>query len=119
MNTITPYSKLSDNRGCFIGLLSGHKLEEVNIVETKKGFSRGKHYHKNTQEIIFMLSGKAEVTLYHICQPNKVSTLILNEMEGILIEPFTLHEFFYLEDSKHIAFLSNAFDPQKPDLHLL
>lgn len=114
---LLPYSNIKDLRGSFIGLLNNGEWKEVNYVETKKGFIRGKHYHKFTHEVIYLLSGRALVKLQNVLDPSETKELVLNEMEGLLIEPYMLHDFEYTEDSSHIAFLNNAFDEKNPDLH--
>lgn len=108
-----------DNRGAFYGLMNTGNWKESNVIETNKGEIRGNHYHKETDEVIFMLSGKAKVLLTDIKNPTDTIEVILDKMEGIVIQPYVLHKFEYLEKSIHVAFLSKAFDPKNPDLHLI
>jgi len=108
-----------DNRGAFYGLVNTGNWKETNVIKTNKGEIRGNHYHKETDEVIFMLSGKAKVLLIDVKNPTDTTEIILDEMEGIIIQPYTLHKFEYLEKSIHIAFLNKAFDPKNPDLHFL
>ncbi|MEY4934846.1 MAG: hypothetical protein RIS64_1205 [Bacteroidota bacterium] len=121
MNAIKqmPYTQFKDVRGGFIGLMNEGNWKEINLVETKKGQSRGNHYHKNMDEAIFILSGQATVWLQNVAIPTEKTVLILNAMEGILIKPYMLHEFHYTEDTQHIAFLNQVFDNQNPDLHFV
>lgn len=113
----TPYLHFKDARGSFIGLINEGNWKEINIVDTQKGHSRGNHYHKNTEEVIFILSGQATVSLQNMHSPIEKIRFTLNAMEGVLIKPYTLHEFYYTQDTKHISLLNNVFDSQNPDLH--
>lgn len=91
--------------------------EEVNIVATNAMNSRGGHFHRKTIEIIFMLSGSAEVELSnpnHLMGENTKLTLVAGE--GLEIYPETVHTFHYLEDSSHLQLLSSKFNTAEPDL---
>ena len=50
--------KFEDNRGKILFLLYGDK--KVNLVETRKGFARGGHFHK-TNTSHFLIKGKMEL----------------------------------------------------------
>lgn len=111
------YSRIQDSRGSLEGIVNQGQWQEVNIVKTLATQVRGGHFHRRTQEIIFLLSGKALVELApcnQICHPEK---LILLPGEGIKILPNTIHLFTYLEDSTHIQLMDLRFDPQNQDMY--
>lgn len=60
---ISLYMNQSDNRGSFWGLINKGSWQEVNFVATKSGEVRGGHFHVKTNELIFLVHGKAEVEL--------------------------------------------------------
>lgn len=96
------------------GIINYGKWEEVNIVTTNAMSSRGGHFHRQTTEVIFMLSGRAEVELFKI--KGKNTKLALAAGEGLEIYPETAHTFYYLEDSSHLQLLSIKFNVNDPDL---
>ena len=85
-----------DERGLLVQICrSGY--EQINAVFTKKGAVRGNfHYHKNTREVFFVLSGKVKV----------ITVLGSLREEGIfetgdmfLVKEYVRHSFEYLEDT--------------------
>jgi dTDP-4-dehydrorhamnose 3,5-epimerase-like enzyme len=116
---ISCYINRSDHRGSFWGLVNQGSWQEVNFVATQAGEVRGGHFHKRTQEVIFLLRGKAEVELQHCQNPEQKQQFVLNSGEGIEIKPYMLHTLRYLEDSEQVALLDVPFDPTNPDLHTL
>lgn len=113
------YMNRADDRGAFAGLINEGSWKEVNFVTTKPGEVRGGHFHTHTNELIFLLRGKAEVELQDCNNMNNRQTLVLNAGEGVRIEPYIVHTFNYLEHSEQVALLDTSFNPQDPDLHVL
>ena len=113
---IKNYCNLSDTRGHMNGIINNGKWEEVNIVTTNANNSRGGHFHRQTIEVIFMLSGRAEVELSNPNRKNENEKLVLVAGEGLEIFPETAHTFHYLEDSSHLQLLSSKFNANDPDL---
>lgn|GEM_PF-1202347 len=118
LNKFSCYVNQSDHRGSFWGLVNQGDWQEVNFVSTQAGRVRGGHFHTQTNEIIFLIKGKAEVKLQDCYDPQQKQQFILNSGEGIEIEPYVVHTLSYLEDSEQIALLDNSFDPNNPDLHI-
>ena len=112
----TLYSEQSDARGSFQGILNTGNWREVNVVYTKAGQIRGGHFHQHTSEVIFILSGRAEVLLTPCEDLSKRIVLMLKAGEGIRIPPMVAHDFNYLEDSMHLQLLDKCFDPANQDL---
>ena len=86
---------VSDIRGtilfCSFGSLT------INFVETKKGFSRGGHYHKFKSEHI-LIRGKIEFKELNL-DTNNEQTHILSAPHMISVEPNTAHLLTALEDT--------------------
>lgn len=100
-----------------MGLVNQGDWQEVNFVSTQANQFRGGHFHTRTNEVIFLLKGKAKVELQDCHHPEQKQQFVLNSGEGIRIEPYVLHSLLYLEDSEQIALLDTPFDPNNPDLH--
>lgn len=114
---ITNYMNRADGRGQFWGLVNQGNWQELNFVQTNAGQIRGGHFHKTTNEIIFLVRGRVEVELNNLKNPQDSRKFVLNPAEGLQITPYVLHTFHYLENSEHIAMLDTPFDPANPDLH--
>jgi dTDP-4-dehydrorhamnose 3,5-epimerase-like enzyme len=116
---LSHYMDRKDSRGSFQGLINKGNWREVNFASTYAGEMRGGHFHKKTREIIFLVRGEAEVELKDVRNPEKGEKFILQQGEGIEIEPYILHTIKYLQESEQIALLNQPFDPSEPDLHTI
>ncbi|XGB41668.1 MAG: WxcM-like domain-containing protein [Nodosilinea sp. LVE1205-7] len=116
---ITSYINQSDQRGEFLGLINRGNWQEINFVKTRAGKVRGSHFHRKTNEVIFLVTGKVDIELCDCNEPDKKTKLLLNAGEGVKITPFIFHTFHYLEDSVHIQLLDIPFDVKNQDLHSL
>lgn len=110
------YFQCSDERGIFKGIINSGQWQEVNLVHTQANQLRGGHYHRQTTEVIFLLSGSASVELKEVDSPNQRSSLILAPGQGLQIQPRIAHWFQYHEDSIHIQLLNQKYDPSLQDL---
>lgn len=117
-NIVHPYCHYKDERGEFSGLINSNIWQEINIVKTNSGAVRGKHYHKHTLELIFLLKGKVKIELNDLDTHDNSCSFILNQNEGILIQPNVVHTFYYQEKSEQISFLDKVFDANSPDIHM-
>lgn len=115
-DTIEYYCKFSDERGRFEGIINEGFWQEINIVHTHAGCTRGGHYHRHTIEVIFLLTGKANVELCSVDNPSTTVRISLMAGEGIQIPTMTAHQFTYLENSTHLQLLTHRFDPDNQDL---
>lgn len=111
------YTQRSDARGSFLGLVNEGNWREANYVRTHTGAVRGKHFSKETHELVFLLKGKVEVELQDVNDPTQRVTFHLHEGEGIEIMPYTYHVMRYLTDCEQINLLDKPFDEANPDFH--
>jgi dTDP-4-dehydrorhamnose 3,5-epimerase-like enzyme len=114
--TLSSYCTFSDERGQFQGIINQGNWQEVNIVHSNTATIRGGHFHRHTTEVIFLLSGKADVDLAPCDHLNEKTRITLLAGEGVRIAPLTVHTFHYLEDSTHLQLLDLRFDPTQQDL---
>ena len=116
MKFITPYKKVTDARGIFIGIINSGTWEEINMIETEAGNVRGGHYHKEILELFYILEGRIEIS---ISKANGGERQICSIGEGqiILVEPFEVHTFRCLTKCKWINALSRKIDELSPDFY--
>jgi dTDP-4-dehydrorhamnose 3,5-epimerase-like enzyme len=115
MQKLSPYITRLDERGGFLGITQ-ERWAEVNFIETQANQVRGNHYHKETRELFFIVSGEIEVVIEDL---NSGEHLELSFSKGdiFIIEPFELHTFCTRTDAQWINMLSKPMDQQNPDFH--
>lgn len=116
MRDLQPYFRYNDFRGPFIGITQNQNWMEVNYIETKKNQIRGKHYHKNTLELFFIISGTVKVNIFNVRGGEK-REFIAKKGDIFLIEPFEVHTFKTLTDAAWINMLSSPLDRDSPDMY--
>jgi dTDP-4-dehydrorhamnose 3,5-epimerase-like enzyme len=104
MKKIQPYMLKNDNRGKILGITQ-NTWEEINYIESIKDSVRGDHYHKETLEAFYIISGEIKVEVVNI-NNNKKEEFIAKSSEIFIIEPYELHTFTALTDSSWVNMLS-------------
>ncbi len=116
---IDSYFNYKDERGSISGIINKNLWEEINLITSEKGAKRGGHYHKLTKELFFILQGEIEVITQKINSDNKLGEKTINIVKKddiFLIEPYVVHYFNILEDSKWINVLTKKIDKDNPDM---
>lgn len=88
-----------DDRGKLVQLVhDGYK--QINILYSKSGTIRGKHYHKTASEAFYVVNGSVNVYL----ERDKISDQItFRQSDFFSIPPLTLHSMTFPEDCIMIA----------------
>ena len=81
----------TDERGKLVQLVH-EGFSQVNILETKKGVTRGGHYHKLCCEAFFVLQGKVDVTLQKM---GIIERVTFCENDFFRIEPNVIHSMYF------------------------
>ena len=85
----------TDERGKLVQLIhSGY--EQVNVLTSKAGVLRGRHYHKESKEAFYVISGKVEV---EVELGNSYEKKNFEEGDFFLIRPYTTHSLFFPADT--------------------
>ncbi len=96
LKDLTPDFVFPDHRGLLVQICR-EGYSQVNAVFTKKGAVRGNfHYHKNTKEAFFVISGKIRV---HAEKNGETETREFKGGDMFLVEEYVRHSFDYLEDT--------------------
>ena len=104
-----------DARGRFWGV-TRENWAEVNYIETAAGKVRGNHYHCQTRELFFIVSGRIEVTIEGL-RSGERHVFDVTKGDLLLVEPFEVHTFRTRTDAEWLNMLSKALDPASPDFH--
>lgn len=94
-----------DKRGKIIWLASGDK--EIHVVETKKGFSRGGHYHP-FDSVHLLISGQI-VYREHNLEEGKESSKAVKPVTTIFTMANRAHMITAIEDSVFIEIFDQAY----------
>ena len=105
-----------DVRGVFQGITNKYTWGEINFIKTLGGVVRGGHYHKFTKELFYILEGEIEVSIRNLVTREEHQFVAKAEMVFIL-DPYELHTFKTLTNSKWINMLSHKLDDEHPDIY--
>lgn len=117
MNKRSPYMTHQDARGQFTGI-TNETWEEVNLIETYANQVRGGHYHRQTRELFYIVSGEIEVTVEEL-ETGEKDQFTAKANDIFVIEPMHLHTFRTLSDASWLNMLNPALDPDDMDFHLI
>ena len=91
-----------DNRGVIKDLLTKEPIDAVTHITSKKGTVRANHYHKETYQWTYVLSGK--INYYYKKNNEPKENIVLTKGQLILSEPNEAHTLLAMEDSELIVF---------------
>ena len=94
-------NNFEDDRGLIRDVLSHEPIDAVTVIVSKKGAVRGNHYHKDTYQWVYLLSGKLDYVSRAEGEKSKVTALVPGDL--ILSEPYEAHAIVALEDSEMVV----------------
>ena len=92
----------TDDRGT-ICQVSSIPITQVNYLFTRRAAKRGCHYHKINREIFYVIEGKLELVAQKFDDRSMKETYCFQTGDLFLIEPFAVHDFSFLEDTKMLV----------------
>jgi len=96
---LTPDFEHADERGKLSQLTHGG-YEQINVLSSKKGVTRGGHYHRISREAFFVADGSVEVTF---AKDGESKTETFAKGAFFEIPPFVSHSMFFPEDCILVA----------------
>lgn len=102
MKKISLPVSFKDERGEIIDLLENESINAVTIVTFSKGAVRGNHYHKQTVQWNYVMSGK--IKLFSQDPGGAVEETILDQGEFAVTVANVRHTLVGLEDSSVMVF---------------
>ena len=115
MEFLNLYTIHKDDRGIFQGITNKYTWGEINFIETHQDIIRGKHYHKYTKELFYILEGRIEISVFNLVTKERHHFTASPNMVFI-IDPYEVHTFKTLEPSKWLNMLSHKLDDEHPDI---
>jgi len=92
-----------DERGEIIDLLENESINAVTIVTFKRGAVRGNHYHKETFQWNYLMSGKIRLVTQN--DGEAAAETIMRPGDFVLTEPNVRHALVAIEDSALIVLI--------------
>jgi quercetin dioxygenase-like cupin family protein len=91
-----------DDRGEITDILVRENIEYVTLITSRKGASRGHHYHKRTTQWVYILEGRLKLLTQ--IPGDSVAATILEKGDLAVTEALERHGMIALEDSAFMVF---------------
>ena len=111
-----------DNRGDLFELIKSDHLGQIFLSRTKKGITRGNHYHDTKVEKFCVVKGKAVIRFRHILGSEVIDYPVSGaNIEVVDIPPGYTHSIENIGDEEMIVLFwaDQRFDPDWPDTYFL
>ncbi len=108
--------EFKDDRGHITRLMDQDKfpIRAILYITSKKGTTRGNHYHKKDAHFVYCLSGKFKYSEKNMRNRNsKKSSVILKPGDIVLSRPEIAHSMDFLEDTIFLAFTTEKREQKK------
>ncbi len=103
---VKPDFVFEDERGSLVQLVhEGYK--QINVVTSKAGVERGRHFHRLNREGFYVVEGSFTVEAK---LGDKCESCLFKKGDMFIIEPEVIHTFDYHEDSVLVAFYDNGVE---------
>lgn len=111
MKVITDYEfSFKDERGILRQLISSqHGFKQINWATSKKGVSRGGHFHKIVTETFYLIKGRVKVHIKNM-KTHEEQNKVFEIGDIFIIEPYDKHTVEALEDSEWVAFFNEQIN---------
>ena len=90
-----------DARGEIIDVLKKGNVEYVTVIHSRKGAVRGNHYHKDTVQHLYVLTGRLRAVAQMPGEP--ASEAVLEPGDLIVNVPLERHAFKAIEDTTFLV----------------
>ena len=89
----------ADDRGS-LTQLAHDSIGQVNVLVSRKGTTRGNHYHKISTESFYVVNGCVEVKC---SKGDTVEDRVFSTGDFFQIKPYVMHSMMFSEDSVLVA----------------
>lgn len=108
--------EFEDERGYISRLVDTdeYPLRAILYITSKKGTTRGNHYHKKDAHFVYCLSGKFRYSEKDMSKKSaKLESVILKPGDIVLSKPGIAHSMEFLQDSVFLAFTTEPREQEK------
>ena len=96
---LQPDFKFANETGLLVQLVH-EGWEQVNVLVSKAGATRGGPYHKVSKEVFYVISGEVKLTLETDTEKEEYT---LKEADMFLISPYQRHTFSFAKDTVMVS----------------
>lgn len=104
MEITHPRVAFQDDRGRIVDVMEAIDCNYVTIISSRKGVTRGNHYHRNTTQWVYVLRGK--MLAYSRMPDAPVQRAVLETGDLIKNPPLEQHALTALEDSEFLVLIA-------------
>ena len=109
-------SAFTDDRGEIYDILSDSSIQHIGIFTINKDSVRGKHFHKEEKQWLFVLKGKIKVKTKNLLEKNsKIEEFELKEKDLIFFPTYSYREILGISNSECLFITSKS---RKDNLNL-
>lgn len=113
------YFEHADARGTITGLLNAGVWREANLISSDAGVTRGRHFHKETEECFVILTGQIRALFRK--QDDRGRWRQEDRQFGagdvFIVYPWVEHTFVIVTAARWINLLSAPLNQDQPDFH--
>ena len=115
-----------DERGSFAELVKvsecgeNFTIKQVSLCKINPGFTRGKHWHKETTEMYIVLEGEMIYRWSLVQNDGNRSKMLekkITKGNSVFVNPLTYHEVFSQDGATFFILSNKEFDPQNTDTY--
>jgi len=95
-------TSFEDARGKIIDILENEPIEYVTMITSKEGAVRGNHYHQESWQFTFLISGEIKCAIQEL--DKEVEIAIMQPGDLLVSPPNEIHTLMALKDSEFMVF---------------
>ena len=99
----------TEEKGEFVQISHWEEIRHLALFEIKKGFFRGSHFHRQKEEVFYVVRGRIRARFVDT-ETDERGEFVLEEGDKIRIEPLCGHILHGLEDSMVVEYSPQFYD---------
>ena len=106
---IAEAKRWTEEKGEFVQISHQEDIRHLALFEIKKGFFRGSHFHRQKEEVFYVVRGRIRARFVDL-ETNESKESVLEEGDKIRIKPLCGHILHGLEDSMVVEYSPQFYD---------
>ena len=106
---LTGEKRWEEERGEFAQIAYQEEIRHLAVLEIRKGFTRGKHYHEKKEEVFYVVHGKLKGRFIDIDTAQE-DEKFFEKGDKIRIKPRCGHLFYGLEDTLVVEYSPQVYE---------
>ena len=99
----------TEEKGEFVQISHREEIRHLALFEIKKGFFRGSHFHRQKEEVFYVVRGRIRARFVDT-ETDERGEFVLEEGDKIRINPLCGHILHGLEDSMVVEYSPQFYD---------